>query len=618
MIAAIYIYNNSFPHLFGEGHEEMTINFGGEYLYEVKFHIQSLKFNVTKRSNPSFLEPFFNKLSNSKLEGLSCIIGNNGAGKSTLLKEILVDHRFIFIEEDGHEYKLVDMSYDELNFIRNKLSYHRFYYSPVLNFETLGAVGVNAVDWSKTAQFFNDNGGDTNQLKDYVNQHKSEYIKRWIRFNDFYISSGLNLIGFPFYKTVRVKLIRNNKFNRYNQDYDDTSYAFRPVFNLIFNKISEESVRKMDSYKQVDGLSKDDFARVIQCKYHFYEDLVGKIISCLESIGNRFLLEGVIPDFLVEQMRNVTVEEAIVLFLEEAFFEEGREILLNQLSEPVSRLMSFMEDAITSDVVSKENWTVFILPSHKTLELINLYEDFNNIFLQEPFEYNELPIFIFSPEINLSSGEQAVLNLFSTLYHHRYCINANIPYDNHSSKPFANVGGKILIMLDEGDSGFHPAWKKSYVALLRALIPLIYERYDVQVIITTHDPITLSDLPKHNVVFLKKEEGKTLLMDSEDKKTFAANVSDLLKDSFFIENGLIGDWANETISKFITFIKEVDFREGEYNIKEIEAFIRTIDEPIIKFKLAEMYDNRMKKRSLEVRLIDEEIEALQRRKRRLE
>ena len=61
---------------------------------------------------------------------------------------------------------------------------------------------------------------------------------------------------------------------------------------------------------------------------------------------------------------------------------------------------------------------------------------------------------------------------------------------------------------------------------------------NVQVLFSTHDPLTLSDLPNQNIIYLYNAGGMSTAIESnENKKSFGANVSDLLADSFFIKNG---------------------------------------------------------------------------------
>jgi len=160
------------------------------------------------------------------------------------------------------------------------------------------------------------------------------------------------------------------------------------------------------------------------------------------------------------------------------------------------------------------------------------------------------------------------------------------------------VSNDLLLILDEGDLGFHPEWKKKYIKSIQQVIPLIFKDRNIQIIITTHDPLTLSDFPKNNVVYLKKENGLTVQYANDDIRSFGANVSDLFKNSFFIKDGLIGDFAKDKIEELITKLNrwlelKTTGKAIEVSIQEMENVRKTIsiiDEPIIQQKLIEMYN----------------------------
>ena len=64
------------------------------------------------------------------------------------------------------------------------------------------------------------------------------------------------------------------------------------------------------------------------------------------------------------------------------------------------------------------------------------------------------------------------------------------------------------------------------------------------------------------IVYLKKEGDKTTVLEGKDRpqKSFGANIHDLLADSFFIGDGLIGDFAKEKINETIEELK----KDGTY------------------------------------------------------
>ena len=61
----------------------------------------------------------------------------------------------------------------------------------------------------------------------------------------------------------------------------------------------------------------------------------------------------------------------------------------------------------------------------------------------------------------------------------------------------------------------------------------------IHVQIVTHLPYVLSDIPKTNVLALKKDEVHPVT----SLRTFGANIHDMLKDSFFLQGGAMGYFA---------------------------------------------------------------------------
>ncbi len=167
----------------------------------------------------------------------------------------------------------------------------------------------------------------------------------------------------------------------------------------------------------------------------------------------------------------------------------------------------------------------------------------------------------------------------------------------------------INILLDEIDIGLHPQWQKKF---FNAVINVLknYTKY-LNIIFSTHSPFLLSDIPKQNIIFLdtyKKEDRevkkgeqkvgncKVLSHDKvlSKKQTFGANIHTLLSDSFFMEDGLMGEFAKGKIIQIKKFHKKVlKYQENKkvkkayicfYNKKqkEFEHIQSIIGEPFLK------------------------------------
>lgn len=285
---------------------------------------------------------------------------------------------------------------------------------------------------------------------------------------------------------------------------------------------------------------------------------------------------------------------------------------------------------ITSQSLSIKNGNILFDIRNRESKLL-----FDELILRYKYVLKSFPncpidivLFNFSPNRKLSTGEKAILDFYSSLY---FYIDVNKESEHTNFEYY-------LLMLDEPDLGFHPLWKKKFINALTKTLPVIFSninpvKFDennskistrtnpyVQIIFTTHDPLTLSDIPNENIVYLFKnlESGETEILDNKNSerpcKSFAANITDLLADSFFIDDGLIGDFAKEKIK---TVIKWLDDKENIQNAEYYEDIIKIIDEPIVQRKLAEMFDAKMHA-NIRLDVIDKQISDLQNLKKQIQ
>lgn len=142
----------------------------------------------------------------------------------------------------------------------------------------------------------------------------------------------------------------------------------------------------------------------------------------------------------------------------------------------------------------------------------------------------------------LSSGEEICLNLYALLYD---AIKIR-------PKKFASTYSPHLIILDEAEIGFHPEWQRSFINTLLDFLNSLKVKvgHDYQVVITTHSPILLSDIPSCCCNFLKRiDDDKTINLREKIEETFASNVFETYRNSFFLEEGMIGKYAEVKLKK---------------------------------------------------------------------
>lgn len=122
------------------------------------------------------------------------------------------------------------------------------------------------------------------------------------------------------------------------------------------------------------------------------------------------------------------------------------------------------------------------------------------------------------------------------------------------------------------------------VNLIASFLSKIQNR-TFHIIIASHAPFILSDLPNQNVIFLKKGQQVQVNID-----TFGANIHTLLSHGFFMKDGLMGEFAKEKINTAITYLNQKQLSEKE--IEYCENIISITGEPILKRQLQKMLDSK--------------------------
>jgi len=230
-----------------------------------------------------------------------------------------------------------------------------------------------------------------------------------------------------------------------------------------------------------------------------------------------------------------------------------------------------------------------------------VYKTFNN-FADNNFKQKII-------EIDLLTKNDLKYSVLSSGEQQRIFNNALLISNIHKCKK-----PEKLFLIDEPDTYLHPNWQKKIIKDYVA----IFKKYNthIHLVVTTHSPFLLSDIPKENIIFLdtyeskddksKKKypnlnldnlkDGNCINVSSEiDLKPFGANIHELLSHGFFMESGLMGEFAKDKIQEIIDFLNNKKIID-DISIKkeEIKPIINNIGEPFLKRKLLEMYFNKFK------------------------
>ena len=184
----------------------------------------------------------------------------------------------------------------------------------------------------------------------------------------------------------------------------------------------------------------------------------------------------------------------------------------------------------------------------------------------------------------ISSGEKQIIFSISSILAHLRKLNSifeNNHIDNSPSYHYINL------ILEEIELYYHPSMQKKLLKNLIDSIKQLEVKYikGINICIVTHSPFVLSDIHSSNILALERGKCK------DNIKTFGANIHEMLKQTFFMNEGTIGDIAQWTIKNII---KELHaYREGgeetHLTQHEIYRIIQQFEEPIIKKILQDEY-----------------------------
>ena len=143
--------------------------------------------------------------------------------------------------------------------------------------------------------------------------------------------------------------------------------------------------------------------------------------------------------------------------------------------------------------------------------------------------------FLFSA---LSSGEKQQIYAISSILYHLDNLDS---IADDKSNPERVFYPHVNIILEEIELYFHPEMQRRFVYdLLKGVQSMRLENLKgINFILVTHSPYVLSDIPRSNVLALSTNE----LDEQQPIRSFGANIHEMLRTSFFLEDGTEGLFA---------------------------------------------------------------------------
>jgi predicted ATPase len=602
--------------------QDQEFNFGSEFKYSLLSVKHTDGFFLNREKNDLYINNFF-KIDGKGFENVTALVGDNGSGKSNILSYLRGvlsnDHTFydfgdkkissefiaIFTSDIDKDNKPIILSHiaDEQNLFINfehkilgQVPYYieSIFYSPVYDFSIYPINYTDSSDIDVSSNFLiykdfeqQESGFDTLNQIEY---HKFQNVSRQIDFVLAHLNSSdlLKIISLP--REINLH-IHQNSVEGENTDsfkFHNTPYEFRPFFDIGLRKFRKEL--NATSNKELYARKKGNITSYIDLKYHktylfFLWSLWRNLIANIEK-SNRFLEEGEI-NMEENEFHDLDFENCIIHFINnQNIFKNKPIIQLITTFKSLRNTHKSLDDNKSDYKIISTSLSVIQKVRFAYLNYLNsMYAPAGN---STPYE------FLSFDWSGLSTGEKAYLDLFSRIYYGGKIILERLRDSETRSYRNTRYPKYIYLLLDEAELGFHLQWQKEYIFKIINAMPLLFGQNTpkLQLIFTTHSPISLSDIPQSNVVFLKKENNncKVLNTNQMPKHSFGANIHEMLYDAFYLQDGFIGNFAQYKIQKAIDWCnnKQVDIAT-----EEVQHIISIIDDPIVKVKLTEMFANKV-------------------------
>lgn len=230
------------------------------------------------------------------------------------------------------------------------------------------------------------------------------------------------------------------------------------------------------------------------------------------------------------------------------------------------------------DAISESNYYAFFIEliNEERFNIAELTDEQKNIYIKEGGYFHFFDFDMIDEENrrfnHLSHGEQMIFGQLLNIYFYSYSNN------------------NLILLFDEPEIALHPNWQRQYINEVIILCVSLRKHYHF--IFTTHSPFILSDLPKENVIFLEKDEasGNSKNVTKETNiDTFGANIHTLLSHGFFMEDGLMGEFAKSKINEIILHLNSSEYTPDTNEKMRLLLIIKSIGEEFLKSKLLDMF-----------------------------
>lgn len=574
-------------------------------------------FRLTIERTEGFPELFYGE----HIQGLTAIVGNNGAGKTTALRFLLEavasgaghDINGFVVTEEGGQLRVYQS--EEISLERGEGS---------LDFQ-------EGSGWPEIDTFVY--GGHANILTRDSDILSMEWQGMVNATEGFLLTADLQHYGremaengyFPLRDYATAYDAQNQwRICNFLANYDGelTSLLQLPEYVLVLpNKAGQWSLKhRLHEGARIDYLALEKPQEWTFREFRLAEMVYYNIINYIaDDIGEREVWQGYQNSWqqTVTEHYNGDVVGLFRQFVESRQLSRQNQyrVLLENICEvieSVSRHCEFEEGSLLH--------YFYFRTDNDNMRTFVRWIQVNPIFIASRY-FDLRYAHYYDGDTILSSGEKAMLDMYSRIY------DTLITKHQHDS----NYRWPTLFVFDEAEIGFHPEWQRQYVKNITVFMEdmarqgsaLNREYYRnapdmrYQIILTSHSPVILSDVPRECAVMLRRgEDGVTRNVSGDRQQTFGTNIFELYRDSFFMEGGVVGEFAQDYIhrlSEEIDELQNTDAAEveslrkridliGDRNIREY--LIEQLEPKMVREALIEDYQQR-------IRHYQQQIERLQ-------
>lgn len=353
--------------------------------------------------------------------------------------------------------------------------------------------------------------------KEDNNENSSYYPFRIINKNHVIVGLSLNDLRDENYIWTIDWMIEKGLFGSRSRLYRD--------FEWISNEI-------IDYLVDMEGIDTNGAKHKLACRYVVYKILkigknykkYNKILSNLRKANRSLdLLHHHIDELLYDYSHITMKLRRTLMYLESEIYDDGRQVY--KLKDIEDKAKTIIADRNQFNVLPHRELADFLPPPIFDME----FQIVKRENIDENGNYNEQNII---PFWSLSSGERQIAYIISNFVYH--VVNINSVHYNEvdvvAKQPLLKYK-YINVIFDEIELYFHPDLQRRFLFLIVEALKSIHIEYieGINILLVTHSPFVLSDLPKSNVLALSRTNEDVV------GETFCANIQEMLGQNFFME-----------------------------------------------------------------------------------